>query len=96
MQVRLVTQTRTWNKPWRRSGYMEFVQTTIHEAEVSLAQILTRKQFWAELPRIQRSIDDYLPEEDPRRRWVDDWLNKRTKRSKVSGALRGLIATVFA
>jgi hypothetical protein len=82
MQVRLVTQTRTWNKPWRRSGYMEFVQTTIHEAEVSLAQILTRKQFWAELPRIQRSIDDYLPEEDPRRRWVDDWLNKRTKHSK--------------
>jgi hypothetical protein len=62
------------------AGDIEFTQTKVHAAEAALLPLLTRKQFWAELPRIQRSIHDYLSEDDPRRAWVDRCLMGRMQR----------------
>ncbi|RKT17983.1 hypothetical protein BX285_2392 [Streptomyces sp. 1114.5] len=79
-----VEKTRNW-PPWSIARQRESVQTLVHAAEMSVLPVLTEIQLQAELPRMQRSIDDYLPREDLRRAWVDECLGGRIKECSPHG-----------
>jgi hypothetical protein len=85
---------------WKYPACADIAISRMQAADAALATLLTDSMFWGELPRIKETVQSYLPPDDPRRLWVENFRGQVWKhrisvaeRHRFESALRGAYVT---
>ncbi|MEZ0069870.1 hypothetical protein ABIA32_005918 [Streptacidiphilus sp. MAP12-20] len=81
---------------WLYPGYADAAISNMHAADSALVALLPDAMFRGELPRIRETIEDYLPADDARRKFVESYglppdpqEIPAAARHQIESALRG-------